>query len=252
MDAQNITGIALISLSYILGIIATYYGYKFYKWKDQIIFIKRRGNIVTWYTICGVILLLIGYPFIFFIEYEPQILPHESSTGHKLVTTVNDLCFNPFYYFAIFFALTRYWLIYYDIQYANSCSNLDWKQCINADIELLQRETWYIKHRSDYGNHKYIMKRSMYLALFISIISLTSVYLYEFDCIDFRFWRALNGFVSTIIIISLLYFWQQMPSFNDSIYLKKEAKTITICWSAATITFIVCYIITSDPRQILK
>ena len=235
-----ITGIILCIISILLGVILTYYTYKFYGWKDQIIYYKRRGNIVIYYSICCNILLFIGYPFIFLIEFESHLLPSKNTSSHTFLTTVNDLCFNPFYYFVLFLCLARYWLIFYDIQFSNSCSNLEWKQCINADIELLISEKWYVQHRRKYGNAKYILKRTYLIASLISMISLTFVYIYEFGLTDWRFWHGLNGGLFASFVVFMFCLNRKMPRFNDNIYLKKESRNICFWWTIAAIVYGSC------------
>lgn len=234
---KHITGIVLCTISIFLGCTLAYYTYKFYGWKDQIIYYKRRGDIVITYSICCNILLFIGYPLIFLIEFESFLLPQENTSSYLFLTTVNDLCFNPFYYIVLFLSLARYWLIFYDIQFSNSCSNLEWKQCINADIELLSSEKWYVQHRRNYGNAKYILKRTYLIASFISAISLTFVYIYEFGLTDWRFWHGLNGGLLALFVIFMYGLNRKLPKFNDNIYLKKECRNICFLWTIATLIY---------------
>eukprot|EP01084_Bolivina_argentea_P060672 110840_1 len=219
--ALTITGIFFSSASFMLGLCLLYYVRLFYQYRDEMIVIKRRGNIVIVYNVCVIVILLCGYPLSIILYWGWDLIPKDS-TLFLVADICNDLVFAPWWYLAVLLMLFRYWLIYYDIQFSNCCLNLEWKQCIHHDLNTLKQEKWYINHRSTIGNTLFMLKRIVIFSSIITILTITTSYMYSFKYTSLQLWLFINGIVMVFVVISMLIIWNKMPSFNDNIYLYKE------------------------------
>eukprot|EP01084_Bolivina_argentea_P157103 273778_1 len=132
-----VLGILLLVSSCSCGFILIYYWSKFNQWKNDMVFRKRRGNIVKIYTFCSIVILLVGQPLTILLHFNWKLITKSESAPYMVLEVLNDLLYSPFYYFGTGFSLLRYWLIYFDIQFASSCLNVEWKQIINKNIETL-------------------------------------------------------------------------------------------------------------------
>ena len=186
---------------------------------------KRRGNIVIQYTTCAII-VLIGYPSSILFESE-MISTNSSSLLYTIVDTVEDILFSPFY-ITLILILVRYWLIYYDLQFSNSCLNLEWKETITTCLILLRKDRWWVSHRGTLGNATYIIKRVVFLSVILTGCLLSTVYLYQFKVINIDIYQMVSIvlFMTEFIVLVLLYY--KTPTFEDNIYLCKEMKYITL------------------------
>lgn len=199
--------------------------------------IKRRGDIVSAYTISAIIVLSIGYPLIFFVSYMDIVTEKNNRVLWTVLEILNELCFNPFYFITALSILCRYWLIYYDLQFNHSCSNLKWKECISSNINDLKKDKWFIGHRETYGNTSYLMKRLFIIVGIISSLSMTSAWLYEQKVVKFPLWHLVNVPVFMFMIGMMLKLASTMPSFYDNLYLYQEARLIVIFWIGGFVVY---------------
>ena len=95
----NVVTISLSCVSWILGLFLIYYLYKFFEMKDEMIMVKRRGNIVIAYTICAIIVVLFGYPVNILFRYTELITKadDEASLLYKVVNTLEDVLLSPYH-----------------------------------------------------------------------------------------------------------------------------------------------------------
>ena len=236
-------GISLCMLSLSLGLICFYYLHQFYKLKDQVIIIKRRGNIVIAYTICAVIILLFGYPLNTLL-YWGLLVNDTQSQSYKVLTVIEDLLITPLYYYVSFLCLVRFWMVYYDIHFSNSCLNLEWKQCISSDMVELKKDKWYVSHRTTIGNSSYMVKRTLIICSFFVALSLTLIYLLEFEVIQIKIYHAVNAIVFGILILGLIIIPRKIPTtFSDHINLCKEMKVMSIWLKIALLVYALAVII---------
>eukprot|EP01084_Bolivina_argentea_P060670 110836_1 len=229
-NLETVLGMSLLILSCIYGSCIIYYAYKFYNIRNEIIYMNRRGNLVIAGTVMCMIVQLIGFPLVIFLHWNFPGHPNTDSIQFLILDVVNDFIYGPFYYFGAFIAILRYYLIYYDIQFSHSCSNLKWKQFINSNLESLKKEQWYMKHRSTLGNQSFMLKRVIVIGIFICLIMIVLLNLHTFGLTHFQYVLFLNGVVFATLFVFLAIIFKKMPLFNDNIYLYKECQLITYFW----------------------
>ena len=127
----------------------------------------------------------------------------------SLYTTLNAVCHCSCTIVALglcFMSLTRYWLIYYDLNILNSLTNGQWRLYLNSNS--VQGNFW-LKNRQKWGNKRYIIKSAtiIYAILCIShcFISICSLLYIEDKDVLHRF-NAL--------------FWIIPVIFGSTVYLK--------------------------------
>ena len=243
MESHNIIGICLTVQSIMLGLISTYYLNEFYKRKDEMWMIKRRGNIVTAYTICAIALLLVVYPFNVLVHSQ-TITNDKDSTLWMILNVIGECILTPFFYSAVALILARYWLIYYDFRFTDSWLNLKWKECISSSMTVLSEDKWYISHRSTYGNASWIIKKFIKISGFMVFGSFMALSLQISDIINIQLWHEFNVIVfATILSVLIMVVCKWQPTFSDSIYLYKEMKTVAVCWLLLLSMYAICVII---------
>ena len=247
-----VTGILLLILSWSFGLLLTYYLYKFYELRDKIIYIKRRGDIVIAYTLCMIVCFIFGWPFIFIVHWDWNLVhPHKDNVSYVILSVLNDLLFNPFFNFTVFLTLIRYWLIYYDIKFSKCNLNLEWKQCISSNIKVLSKEKWYIQHRSDYGNQSWLLKRLLIVPIISSLTTMTLALCWDFGILNQQLWHWPNLFVFITTMILILWLSRKLfnAKFDDNIHLYKEARMISFAWIISICLYAIASIITFITKE---
>ena len=237
-DNLQISSIILCFMSWLFSIILSYYTYKFYKLRHEMIMIKRRAKIVICYSLCAIMILLWGYPI--------HIVYWGSQSNSVAFNIIDDLLLNPLIYIYAFFVASRIWLIFYDISFSNSIINVKWKKIINSNIQELKTEQWYTSNRATLGNQLWVLQRSIATALTISFFSLITIYLYDFDIINVPLWYIINGIVFPLIIGCMIHLSRKIAdlnTFSDSIHLSWEARLISYTFIAGFILYAISVII---------
>ena len=238
----NIFGVFLCLLSVILAAILAYYWCQFYNLKQQQVYIKRRGDIVTAYTICAIITLLFVYPSLILTYWE--IVPiDKNGTFYLILNSDIDVLIIPFYYAATFLLVIRLWLVYYDVGFANASLNVSWKACISSDIATLKKERWYMKHKSTLGNISYITYRFIIIYIIWTTCTMIAVYVYTFGVTQLRIGGAFASILYLGAVIFIMILPRKIPDFSDNFYVCKEAKLMAFYLRIAVVTYIACYII---------
>eukprot|EP01084_Bolivina_argentea_P249986 418663_1 len=246
--ADSVTALILLILSLLYGICLMYYGYKFYQLRNEMIYIKRRGNIVTITAIASIIVQLFGYPLTLFLHWETPLKSNPKSVFFLVMDFVNDCLYSAPYYFGAFMILFRYWMIYYDIQFSYSCLNFAWKKCINNNIETLYKEMWYIEHRGTFGNESFMIKFVITIWIIFTMFLFTSAILLSLAIVKSDIiGHILSIVVFAIMFITLIKLWRKMPYFNDNIYLYREFQIISYFW----IGLLLIYFIAISVRVII-
>eukprot|EP01083_Nonionella_stella_P046685 124990_1 len=218
-------------VSIAIGVFVLYYTLEFYKLKNDMVFIKRRGNVVTIYSFCAVWFLIIGNPSYLYKCWFSELHLDRYSVPYDILNVISDVLYNPPTYFILFMCFMRYWMMYYDIQFSNGCLNLKWKEHIRCDQPLTASEKWYIEHRPTYGNLSFLFKRVVICTCIISPASLTFVFMFEFGVTDMSYELFLNLIVFSTVIGTLVYLSvYKIPNFQDNIYLSQEAKAVAYTW----------------------
>ena len=162
-----------------------------------------------------------GYPVTLIIHWGWIIVPVETKL-YLTLELLNDFLLTPTWYSSVLLMTYRYFIIYYDIQFATCCLNLEWKKIIHHDIETLKKDQWYIQHRKTLVYTRYMIPRIICISAIFSIIAITGSFLYSFYIIRVKVWIFVNIIVFGFTVISACVIRHKMPFFNDNIYLYKE------------------------------
>eukprot|EP01084_Bolivina_argentea_P018442 34335_1 len=237
-------GAILLILSWSFGIILIYSGHRFYTVRRDILIIKRRGSVVLLGVIGSIVLLMFGYPLTI-ILYWPWDTPLITNPTAQFIGDIaNDLLYTPAAYFSAYLYGLRYWLIYYDIQFANSCLNLEWKQYITSSMDSICKEKWFIEHRSNYGNDSFMLKRIIILTIILFIIQTTLSLLYSpFNIHSFGIYSYTHLLFYFIPVIFSIIIYKKIPQSMDTIFLSQEAKLIFIYWLSALAAYVIVLIL---------
>eukprot|EP01084_Bolivina_argentea_P193608 332145_1 len=242
--ASTVLGIMCMTISWSFGWTLVYYAKLFFKLRHDQLIVKRRGQIVLCGNICGIMLLLFGFPLTIYLywdwHWEYRIDPN--SALFIFFDILNDILFTPFYTIAVMMILLRYWMIYYDIHLAKSALNKKWKQIINASA--LQEEEWWIVNINTYGNLLYMMKRSIIIAIiWIIIFFISSLIVSPFKLTTFPAYSYVFILFSLTSVILIVIIWKRIPYFNDNIYLYREIKIILYLWFSSLGAYAIAIII---------
>ena len=248
MDTTRLSiGFALIALSLFCGCVLGYYGIQFYRLRYEMVMIKRYCDIVVILILLAMFALFIGFPFTIFVDFSWSLAPEEGSKKYLIMGIVNDWLWNPSMFFSLFLGMLRLWLLFYDIEFSSSMSNVKWKQIITTNMTTLRRDQWFIAHRKGLGNKRYLMKWAIGCAAVISVATITNSYLEHWGYTDIRgyVWVAAVLYVLALLIILVLFL--DMPHFDDIFCVHREFQILSCC-SAVGIT---SYIINETIRHII-
>ena len=248
--ASTVCGIFLTIISLTFAIHLTYYGLKFYQRRHDLVMIKRRGDLVIKIVFLAVIVLAIGTPLLFHLHWPKQIssiAPNPKSTGFLVADLLNDLLFTAPGLLCIYLLFLRYWLMYYDIQFSNSCSNLKWKTCICQKSESedlsIQRDKWFIAHKKNLGNGSFMYKVTLTIAIIVILINIIWSTLYLFEIVGNSYYVLLNILILICMLITIIVLRKRITFFDDNIYLYKEFRMISIFWTVLLCLYMIAAVI---------
>eukprot|EP01083_Nonionella_stella_P093849 263191_1 len=243
----TISGFSVIAMSWLFGLISIYCLHLFYGLKFntayEMIFVKRRGNLVIAYTLCSIFVLLIGYPSGLFLHWDLDFLAPitgDNRCATYILLEMIHLIDIFMYYLGATLTLLRYWMIYYDIQFSNGLLNLEWKQCISKSKAALHKDKWYIQHRNTLGNVSYVTQKAVIVIACIALFSMAmhaSYTLFEIDSIHMDLTPFISPTLNLTLFVILIIIWHKMPFFDDKIYLYKEFRIVAFFWIAITFVY---------------
>eukprot|EP01083_Nonionella_stella_P155496 502394_1 len=241
----TLSGLTIIGFSWLFGILCTYSLYRFYELKRnnayEMIFIKRRGNLVVTYTKCGIFILLIGYPSGMLLHWGFDFMtPITTDTrcATYIILEMIHLIDIFIFYLGATLILLRWWMIYYDIQFSIGGLNLEWKQCITKSKAALHNDKWYIQHRNTLGNASYMRKKAVIVIASIALFSTVMHALFTlFEIVDLDLAPFISPILVLIQFIILIIIWHKMPFFDDKIHLYKEFRIVAFFWIVITCVY---------------
>ena len=239
---SNIIGSGLCLLSCLSAIVLTYYWSEFFNRRKETVIIKRRGGLVSAYTICVIMLLLFEYP-LWTLLYWGLITTDEQSKLYISCDVLQDLLLWPFYYYASLLVMLRYWLIYYDLHLSHSYLNLEWKKYISSDITILKCDKWFVAHRGTLGNATYMVPRMTIFFTFWTCCTLGTEFLHKFGFINFRVSLIFIAVLFIFNPIFVILLPRKFPSFTDNLYLRQEARLLSIFWSITYLIYVAAVVI---------
>ena len=240
-------GFALIAVSLFCGCVLGYYGIQFYRLRYEMVMIKRYGDIVVILILLAMFALLIGFPFSIFTNFSWSFAPAEGTRKYLIMEVINDLLWNPSMFFSLFLGMLRLWLLFYDIEFSSSISNVKWKQIITTNITKLRRDQWFIAHRKGLGNKHYLMKWAIGCAAVITVCTITSSYLVLWGRTEIRAYVYVTAvvYLTALLFVAILFF--EMPHWEDMFCVHREFQILSCCVSVG----IAAYIINETVRHII-
>eukprot|EP01084_Bolivina_argentea_P269575 458192_1 len=149
---------------FIMAALIIYYGYKYYKHRDNIIIKKRYSNIVFIINASTLPMYLIAWPVVYF----PLTVGKQLNDYAITWSVIYPYCC----YTATIFTALRFFLIHYDIQFIHSSKNLQWKTYLTTDRKTLKKDNWYIQNRNSLGNSKKMIKNSFLIVFILATIQM--------------------------------------------------------------------------------
>eukprot|EP01083_Nonionella_stella_P015429 43184_1 len=118
--------------------ILCYYLYQFSKRKDEFCIVKRYPFLVR----AGIILTMVAAPIVSSLNSVRRISPllHTNYPAYLTLARVHNAINCPILYAINWVFITRVWLISYDLNYANSNMNKQWKS--HLDPTLIDQDFW--------------------------------------------------------------------------------------------------------------
>ena len=232
-----------ITISFLGGTIILFFGYKFYKRREKLIIKKRYSKIVLIILALDLLLLLLSFPYGWI-----ETLTSVRTNGITWSITY------PFgAYGIVTFNTLRYYMIYYDLNFLNSSKDLEWKKYINSSLSTLSKENWYISHRGNLGNERFmIIVVSILVFVTGSIAMVLRILGYQILDDDkyvyaAQFWDVLF-YTFPLLLAFLIYF--KTPSFSDSLFIQQEMKYNVIVLSSGLSIYAISIIIGALSNQI--
>ena len=94
---EIVIGVILCTSSLIFGSILTYFLYQFHQLKNEMVIIKRRGDIVIKSTICAIICFFLSYPYTIILIWEWNIISTNNQTLYITAMIIQRLVYIPGY-----------------------------------------------------------------------------------------------------------------------------------------------------------
>ena len=237
-------GLFVIIMGWIFAAFLVYSGIKFRQRKDDVLFTKRRGDLVIKIVCLQVIGLAIGNPILLYLHWPlwiPSIAPNRDTVAFFVVDLLNDLTYTMPLWMGAWITFLRYWMIYYDIQLSNSCTNLQWKACITTSINSDKNNTeqWFIAHKKNLGNGPFMLKCTLIFSLTIIIYNITNSTLILFHVIEHDYYTPINVLLFLAMWITIIVLWKKIPFFNDNIYLYKEFVVTGQFWIIVLLIYLI-------------
>ena len=222
-------------IAYILAFIQLYGIYKFNNIKNLMIIQKRYPFVVLMESIIVMIYLCIAFPGVGYIIFYQT--PLQSPSLHALFTYCGYVIY-PFTAHGIVISeFARLWLISYDLNYLNSSSNDMWKSKINPS-QYDKTNNFYIKHKHDYGNQKWILKRFLIFYLIVASISSVSFNLLYSE--SQQIVQLIDGALYGISGFGIISLWCKSPkNLNDHFLFQYEFKITILLMVGANIIYVI-------------
>eukprot|EP01084_Bolivina_argentea_P235828 396696_1 len=236
MSEDQIKVIIVISeavISIICLVLVVFFQKRFYDMSHYIQIQKRYSDILKYMGVFITAWFIYGFPL---MSLDFANIKHSESTK-EAITRANYAAAIPLTC-GIFMTTTwRFWHIYYDLKYASSQKNSEWKY--HLDPELADHNFWLL-HKKTYGSAKWTKKVAMmWYIVTVSII----IAAYEITLTTNYFWVAhtvsfIGHSVATTAMLALAF---KVPRYNDNFFVRNEMNTIVIQLGIVTVfTFVVC------------
>ena len=240
MDSIDIVGFLFITINYFIIVpIFIYFLYQFYQYSKNSCFKDELHRSKT-------LIYLINIIIIFTILFERTFL---LCSKVCIIIIINDFLIYLFisilWSFIMILFIIKVYHLYYKQEYNASIANMSWRKDINPTDQ-----NWYISHKSTFGNTIFLIKLSIIPYIFIVLIE---TFVPIFIGSNLLFFIE-YGFITSILSIIALYFFNKTKLFNDIYGIRHELlfQCIGLCLALflyILITFIFSIIINQNNNN---
>ena len=155
------------------------------------------------------------------LSIDLGVLPHYDPL-------IKNVCFVLFGGAYMHSYLLRHWLLFYDLGYREDMVNMRWEH----DLKLY-RSHWFLRHRSNLGNVKWMSWAvfALFIVVFISLFLLTLV--------SELIWTLGIAVYGVILSLIFLVISHKIASINPSLLIRKELFYVGIVVFCASITMFI-------------
>eukprot|EP01083_Nonionella_stella_P269877 913456_1 len=200
-----------------------FYLYQFSKRKDELCIAKRYPFLVRVCTLLTILVIPVSSSLNSVRRLSPLL--HTNDTAYTTLARVQNIIVGPTVYAIDWLFITRVWLISYDLNYANSNMNKQWKS--HLDLTLIDQDFW-LKHRNTYGNANYMLRFTFVMFTIYTIPTIVLVQIYigtdTMKLID----PYLGLTLHLSIVFILIFFYIRLPRVLDLFYLRWEVKRFVL------------------------
>jgi len=204
--------------------IEVYWLYRIRRYSSTIIIQKRRPGMllisITAY-LCLVTLDGIGTMLI-----ALGVVDANSQMTVQVLWGIIDCVTMPLFWVYLGYCCTRFWLLFYDINWTVSCGRNQWHSLITGTKKHCD---WFLTHKSSYGSLPWLRPRLFGVILFCCLYSLTFEAVMIVEELRPVFWVL---FLSLHVLCTLtLCVWilRKIPAFDDHIGLREELRFCILC-----------------------
>ena len=279
MDIKWIVTITSIAIIYVIYVPLTLHFLRtFLRYKSKVVIAKRHPNIVAIFSLFCIAYLAISRPVSLVVAV--MLSTKQNSTIVIYLDTFVASFFHSFTLLPVaLLLLTKYWLIFWDIQRIQHSFNFEWKTLINPYFYLMTSQTlaaakslsrtttissilskdnvlpkdiihqqkFWSAHKSTFGDEKHMIKLTLIVSLIISSISAT-------------FWIVIYGLLSYEKIATIFDFTvcflalggicilnAKTPTMMDRLHIRDEVSYVAAGGLWPLIINIIAYMLMSDP-----
>ena len=175
------------------------------------IIIKRKPHLTLYLSVCSIIAISVFSPMYLYFAMDMN----DFITKRIFMYTIPVLYGLCTYCFIYIFVL-RFWMIFFDVKWAQASTNAQWKKIIDENEE----KCWFLTHKSTYGNTKYCSK----LILIPFIITCIPIIYIDITNDANLLWTVCNGVAMIPPLLFVTILWNKTPKINDQFRIMREAK----------------------------
>ena len=220
--------IAFFIVVYIIYVpITLYYTKKFRENQTSMFITKRHPTIVLISILSSLIFISLDRP-LHLLYFTCHNLQYQTCAFWSNLSLKISY---PFVLGPFIASLARVWLIYFDIKFNQATQNSKWMGLINPTCNDLEKNNFFIKHKKNFGNSSFILKK---VTLPI-IVPLAIIFIAEWTWVRFGDpnYRSIAAITDTFIFMTILacivVITCKTPKLEDKFNIRGEAMALVIC-----------------------
>eukprot|EP01084_Bolivina_argentea_P009619 17940_1 len=127
-----------------LTILLIWWGYKYYRKRNEVALKERYSIIALWETVCSCIFLTMESTGIMSLMFNIG--------NQTLIDEIFTFFINTFLSFFVFCWILRFWLIIFQMKHTIALTNQQWMHIINPNSIQLTQLQFYLQKNKTYGN----------------------------------------------------------------------------------------------------